>query len=257
MEEIGEQGQARLLRARVAVVGAGGLGSSVLYYLAAAGVGSLRIIDADTVELGNLQRQILHSEEDLGRPKISSATEKLRALNPLLDIDERCEALHSDNAEELLQECDIVVDGADNYVVKSTLNVACARLGVPLVGAAASRFEGELWHVDFPAIARGEQHGGCYQCMFPTEPRYEALSRCDQIGVVGPLVGVLGCMQAHEVLLALLGLESALVGKLLLVDLRELRFHRINAKPNPQCPVCAPLVRAATARQNPQQNQDT
>jgi len=236
MPEVGLSGQQRLARARVLLVGAGGLGSPSAFYLAAAGVGSLRLVDDDVVERSNLQRQILHAEADIGRAKVASAADRLGALNPRIHLEQVQERLTSANVERLLDGVDVVLDGADNFPVRYLLNDACVKLGLPLVYAAVHRFEGQVSVFD-----AGRQRGEapCYRCLFPTPPPPEAAPNCSEAGVLGVLPGTLGMLQATEAIKLLLGLGTPLTGRLLQFDALSMRFRDIQLSPDPDCPVCA------------------
>jgi molybdopterin/thiamine biosynthesis adenylyltransferase len=237
LPEVGLAGQKKLEAARVLLVGAGGLGSPVAFYLAAAGVGMLRIVDDDVVDRSNLQRQILHTEARIGTPKVDSAAQTLAALNPRTHIEAICERVSAANVERLLDGIDVVVDGGDNFPVRYLLNDACIHLRKPLVHAAVHRFEGQLTVFD-----AGRQRGSapCYRCLFPEPPPLDAAPNCAEAGVLGVLPGVLGLLQATEVLKVLLGLGEPLTGRLLQFDALAMRFREFRIEADPQCPVCAP-----------------
>jgi len=224
--EVGEAGQEKLARARVLVIGAGGLGSPVSFYLAAAGVGTLGIVDGDTVEISNLQRQILHSTADLGRPKAESAAEKLRALNPSLTVIPYQERVSPENVADLVRGYDLVVDAVDNFATRYLVNDVCVQLGKPLVEAGVSRWEGMLL-----VIAPG---GPCYRCVFPEEPRPGSAPTPAQTGVMGVTPGILGVLQAAESIKFLLG-QKTIQGQLLMVDLLSASFRTVDLKINPAC----------------------
>jgi len=236
MPEVGLGGQQRLAQARVLVVGAGGLGSPAAFYLAAAGVGRLRLVDDDVVERSNLQRQILHTEADLGRAKVASAADRLAALNPYVVVEPIPERLTSDNVERVLDGVDVVLDGADNFPVRYLLNDACVKLGLPLVYGAVHRFEGQVSVFD-----AGRQRGQapCYRCLFPSPPPPEAAPNCSQAGVLGVLPGTVGMLQATEVVKLLLDIGTPLTGRLLQFDALSMRFRDTRLPPDPDCPVCA------------------
>ncbi|MCR6662335.1 MAG: molybdopterin-synthase adenylyltransferase MoeB [Luteimonas sp.] len=236
LPEIGAKGQRRLEAASVLVLGAGGLGSPAAFYLAAAGIGQLRIADDDTVDRSNLQRQILHVDADLGMPKVDSASTRLSALNPRVDIDAIPERASSDNIERLLDGVDVVVDGADNFAARYLLNDACVKLGKPLVYGAVHRFEGQVGVFD---AGRHRGSAPCYRCLFPEPPPPEAAPNCSEVGVLGVLPGVIGLLQATEALKLLLGLGDPLVGRLLHFDALSMRFRETRLQPDPDCPVCA------------------
>lgn len=236
LPEIGAKGQRRLEAATVLVIGAGGLGSPAAYYLAAAGVGTLRLADDDTVERSNLQRQILHVDADIGLPKVHSAETRLSALNPRISVEPVQERVTSENVERLLDGVDVVLDGADNFPVRYLLNDACVKLGIPLVYGAVHRFEGQVSVFD-----AGRQRGvaPCYRCLFPEPPPPEAAPNCSEAGVLGVLPGSVGMLQATEVLKLLLGLGTPLTGRLLHFDALSMRFRETRLSPDPDCPVCA------------------
>lgn len=237
LPEIGAKGQRRLEAATAVVVGAGGLGSPAAFYLAAAGVGRLRIVDDDVVDRSNLQRQILHADADTGLPKVDSAETRLSALNPRVDIEPVRERMTSDNVERLLLDADVVVDGADNFPVRYLLNDACVQLHKPLVYGAVHRFEGQVSVFD-----AGRQRGRapCYRCLFPEPPPADAAPNCSEVGVLGVLPGVIGLLQATEATKLLLGLGEPLTGRLLHFDALSMRFRETRLAPDPDCPVCAP-----------------
>ncbi|MCD9026992.1 molybdopterin-synthase adenylyltransferase MoeB [Luteimonas sp. BDR2-5] len=237
LPEIGLDGQTRLAEATVLVVGAGGLGSPAAYYLAAAGVGTLRIADDDVVDRSNLQRQILHAEERIGQPKVLSAATTLAGLNPRTRIEPVAERVTSANIDRLLDGVDVVLDGADNFPVRYLLNDACVLHRKPLVYGAVHRFEGQASVFD-----AGRQRGACpcYRCLFPEPPPPEAAPNCSEVGVLGVLPGVIGLLQATEVLKLLLGIGEPLRGRLLQFDALRMQFRQTRLAPDPDCPVCAP-----------------
>jgi len=235
LPDVGEAGQRRLQAARVVLIGAGGLGSPVAYYLAAAGVGHIRVIDDDRVDRSNLQRQILHTDAAVGTPKVESAKRALLSLNPTLHVDAVDARVVGDNVEALLADADVVIDGADNFPVRYLLNAACVRLGKPLVYGAVHRFEGQLAVFD-----AGRQRGRapCYRCLFPEAPPAEAAPNCAEAGVLGVLPGVIGLLQATEALKLLLGIGEPLIGRLLHFDALGLRFRETRLSPDPACATC-------------------
>jgi molybdopterin/thiamine biosynthesis adenylyltransferase/rhodanese-related sulfurtransferase len=237
LPEVGVEGQQRLEVSRVLVVGAGGLGSPAAYYLAAAGVGTLRIADDDAVDRSNLQRQILHAEDRIGVAKVESAARTLSALNPRVRIEQELLRVTSTNVDALLDGVDVVLDGADNFPVRYLLNDACVRHAKPLVYGAVHRFEGQL------SVFDAGRHRGvlpCYRCLFPEPPPPEAAPNCAEAGVLGVLPGVIGLLQATEVLKLLLGLGEPLSGRLLHFDAMGMRFRETRLPPDPDCAVCAP-----------------
>ena len=232
LDEIGEEGQARLLAARVLVVGAGGLGSPLLLYLAAAGVGTLRIVDDDAVDLTNLQRQIVHTAGRIGRPKTESANDAVAALNPEVRVELHAVRLTASNASALVSGCDVVADGTDNFAARFILSDACAAARVPLVSAALQRFEGQI------TTFRPWLGGPCYRCLFPEPPPEDLIPRCEEAGILGAVAGVLGTLQATEVIKEILGLGQSLDGTLLFYDALAASFRRIAIRKNPACPAC-------------------
>ena len=237
LADVGLEGQLRLEAARVLVVGAGGLGSPSAFYLAAAGVGTLRIADDDVVDRSNLQRQILHADARIGVPKVESATAALSALNPRTKIEAMQERITSANVERVLDGVDVVVDGADNFPVRYLLNDACVKLGKPLVYGAVQRFEGQASVFD---AGRHRGEAPCYRCLFPEPPPPDAAPNCAEAGVLGVLPGVIGLLQATEAIKLILGLGTPLTGRLLQFDALAMRFRETRLTPDPQCPVCAP-----------------
>jgi molybdopterin/thiamine biosynthesis adenylyltransferase/rhodanese-related sulfurtransferase len=230
--EVGEEGQQRLLDARVLLVGAGGLGSPASLYLAAAGVGTLGIIDADVVDASNLQRQIVHSTERLGEPKVASAKRTLEALNPDVKVFPFEERLTSENIERILADkWDVIVDGADNFPTRYLVNDASVWHGIPVVHGSIYRFEGQVTVFDPGA-------GPCYRCLFPTPPPAELAPSCAEGGVLGVLPGIIGSLQANEALKIILGRGDTLVGRLLLFDALGTTLDEVNVRRDPDCPVC-------------------
>jgi molybdopterin/thiamine biosynthesis adenylyltransferase len=234
LDEVGEEGQARLLAARVLVVGAGGLGSPVLLYLAAAGVGTLGVVDNDTVDLSNLQRQIVHPTRRIGALKVESARETLAAINPEIVVETHALRLDASNAGTLVARYDLVADGSDNFATRYLLNDVCFAERRTLVGAALSPFEGQL--STFKAYL-GPPHP-CYRCLFREPPPADLVPRCETAGILGAVAGVVGTLQATEVLKELLGLGESLSGTLLLYDALRAGFHKIALPRDPECPTC-------------------
>jgi molybdopterin/thiamine biosynthesis adenylyltransferase len=237
LPEVGLEGQKRLAAARVLLVGAGGLGSPAAFYLAAAGVGTLRLVDDDVVDRSNLQRQILHTDARIGTPKVDSARVALSALNPRTRIETFAERVTSANVERLLDGVDVVVDGADNFAARYLLNDACVKLGKPLVYGAVHRFEGQVSVFD---AGRHRGQSPCYRCLFPEPPPPEAAPNCAEAGVLGVVPGIVGLLQATEALKLLLGVGESLSGRLLHIDAMGLRFRETRLAPDPECPVCPP-----------------
>jgi molybdopterin/thiamine biosynthesis adenylyltransferase/rhodanese-related sulfurtransferase/molybdopterin converting factor small subunit len=233
--EVGEAGQARLLDSKVLLVGAGGLGSPAAFYLAAAGVGTLVIVDDDVVDRSNLQRQILHADDRIGTPKVESARATLAALNPGIEIVTHQTRLGADNVEELIAGCDVVVDGSDNFSTRYLVNDACVKLGIANVHGAIFRFEGQL-SVFWPAYE--ERRGPCYRCLFPEPPPPELAPSCAEAGVLGVLPGVIGTLEAVEAVKILLGVGDPLVGRLLLYDALQQSFTELKVERNPECKCC-------------------
>jgi adenylyltransferase/sulfurtransferase len=234
LDEVGEEGQAKLLAARVLVVGAGGLGSPLLLYLAAAGIGTIGIVDDDRVDLTNLQRQIVHATRRVGELKVDSARASLEAINDGVVVETHPLRLGPDNAAALIERYDVVVDGSDNFATRYLLTDLCHRLRKPLVAAALSLFEGQL--STFRSYL-GDGHP-CYRCLFREPPPPGLVPRCEEAGILGAVAGVLGTLQAVEVLKEVLGLGDSLDGTLLIYDALGARFHRIRIAKDPDCPTC-------------------
>ncbi|MDP1696186.1 MAG: molybdopterin-synthase adenylyltransferase MoeB [Xanthomonadaceae bacterium] len=235
--EIGVAGQRRLQRSRVLLVGAGGLGSPAGYYLAAAGVGHISVIDDDRVERSNLQRQILHTDARIGVAKTESAQIALAALNPDIDIVAVPQRLDRDNVDAQVSAADVIVDGADNFAARYLLSDACVKHGKPLVYGAVHRFEGQASVFD-----AGRQRGTapCYRCLFPEPPPAQFAPNCAEAGVLGVVPGVIGMIQATEAIKLLLDIGESLSGRLLQFDALTMRFRETRLKPDPDCTVCAP-----------------
>ena len=241
LPEVGPAGQARLADARVLVVGAGGLGSPALLYLAAAGVGTVGVVDHDTVELSNLHRQVVHAHDRLGRHKTESAAEALRALNPEVNVVEHTALLTEYNVSGLISGYDVVIDGSDTFATRYALNDAAAAAGVSLVHASVYRFEGQLTVFAPPA-------GPCYRCLYPAPPADEAALACAVTGVLGVVPGVMGMLQATEALKLLLGVGEPLIGRLLTWDALAGTFDEIRLRRDPACPTCGHLAAPADSR---------
>ncbi len=231
LPEVGMEGQQKLKAARVLCVGAGGLGSPLAFYLAAAGVGTLGLVDFDVVDASNLQRQIIHSTPDVGRKKLDSAAEKLIALNPALNVVKHETMLTSANALEIFADYDVVADGTDNFPTRYLVNDACVLLGKPNVYGSIFRFEGQ-------ASVFATRQGPCYRCLYPEPPPPGMVPSCAEGGVLGILPGLLGVIQATEVIKLILGNGEPLIGRLLLVDALAMRFRELKLRKNPECPVC-------------------
>ena len=237
LPQVGLDGQKKLEAARVLLVGAGGLGSPAAFYLAAAGIGTLRIADDDVVDRSNLQRQILHADARIGMPKVASAAIALAALNPRTRVEALPERITAANVERLLDGVDVVVDGADNFPARYLLNDACVKLGKPLVYGAVHRFEGQASVFD---AGRHRGAAPCYRCLFPEPPSAESAPNCAEAGVLGVLPGVVGLLQATEAIKLVLGVGEPLRGRLLQFDALAMRFRETRLAPDPHCPVCAP-----------------
>src|SRR5512144_3100335 len=231
MPEVAMDGQQRLKAARVLCVGAGGLGAPGMLYLAAAGVGTLGLVDFDVVDYTNLQRQVIHATPDVGRPKLESAAEKLRALNPYVALRPFETRLTSQNALELVRQFDLVVDGTDNFATRYLVNDACVLTGRPNVYGSIFRFDGQ-------ASVLCAQDGPCYRCLYPEPPPPGLVPSCAEGGVLGILPGLVGLIQATEAVKLVLGRGEPLVGRLLLVDALQMRFRELQIPRNPECPAC-------------------
>ena len=231
MPEVGMDGQTRLKAAKVLCIGAGGLGSPLALYLAAAGVGTLGVVDFDVVDFTNLQRQIIHSTADVGRPKLQSAAEKIKAINPYVEVRPFETRLTSTNALDLFRQFDIVVDGTDNFPTRYLVNDACVLTGKPNVYGSIFRFEGQV-------SVFATEEGPCYRCLYPEPPPPGLVPSCAEGGVLGILPGLVGVMQATEAIKLILGKGEPLIGRLLLVDALGMRFRELKLRKNPDCPVC-------------------
>jgi len=231
LPEVGGKGQKKIAKARILIVGAGGLGAPAAYYLAAAGVGTLGLIDSDTVDLSNLQRQIIHHTPDVGRPKVLSAKEKVQALNPDVNVTMYEERFVARNALELVSAYDVVIDGVDNFAAKFLINDACYFADKPLVHGGILRFDGRVTTI----IPR---KSACYRCVFKQPPPPGLVASCQEAGVIGALAGVVGTIQATEALKLVLGIGRPLTDRLLDYDARRTAFREIKIKRNPNCPLC-------------------
>jgi molybdopterin/thiamine biosynthesis adenylyltransferase/rhodanese-related sulfurtransferase len=231
MPEVGMEGQLKLKAAKVLCIGAGGLGSPLALYLAAAGVGTLGIVDFDVVDYTNLQRQIIHSTADVGRKKLESAAEKLKAMNPFLNLRTFETRLTSQNALELFREFDIIADGTDNFPTRYLVNDACVLTGKPNVYGSIFRFEGQ-------ASVFATEEGPCYRCLYPEPPPPGLVPSCAEGGVLGILPGLVGVIQATETIKLILGSGEPLIGRLLLVDALGMKFRELKLRKNPDCPAC-------------------
>jgi molybdopterin/thiamine biosynthesis adenylyltransferase len=235
LDEVGEEGQAKLLGARVLVVGAGGLGAPALMYLAAAGVGTIGIADDDTVDLTNLQRQIVHSTDRVGQSKVESAIQGLAGINPDVRVVPYKLRIDATNALALVAEYDVVIDGSDNFATRYLLNDACFLARKPLIAASLLRFEGQI-----STFKAHDGSGPCYRCVFPDRPPADLIPRCEEAGILGAVAGVMGTLQAAEAIKEILGLGDSLSGALLIYDALGAQFRRIKIKRDPACALCGP-----------------
>jgi len=230
MGQVGSVGQRKIFDAKVLIVGAGGLGSPIALYLALAGVGTIGIVDFDVVDLSNLQRQILHQNDDIGKPKVQSAVETLNAYNPDVKVITHEEPLHSENALGIIEQYDIIINGADNFAVRYLVNDACVFLKKPLVDGSILLFDGQAT-VYLPGK-------GCYRCLYPTPPPPGMVPSCAEAGVLGALCGTIGSIQATEVLKLILGIGESLNGRLLLYDALSMEMRQVRIRRDPNCVVC-------------------
>ena len=233
LDEIGIEGQEKLLAAHALVIGAGGLGSPVALYLASAGIGRITLVDHDTVDLTNLQRQILHTTERVGQPKAESGRRSLAAINPDVEVVALCERADEATLAALVASATVVLDCTDNFSTRHAINRACVAAGVPLVSGAAIRMDGQVAVFD----ARGGQTA-CYACLFPPDQQFEEV-QCSTMGVFAPLVGIIGTMQAAEALKLVAGIGESLANRLLLLDARNMEWTSIRTAKSPDCPVCS------------------
>ncbi len=234
LQEVGGVGQEKLLNAKVLVIGAGGLGSPLLMYLAAAGVGTLGIVDDDKVDLSNLQRQIVHDTAHVGEPKTTSARQSLAQLNPGVTVIEHKMRLTVDNATSLIGGYDIVADGSDNFPTRFLVNDACFFAQKTLISAAVLRFDGQL------GTFKPHAGGPCYRCLYPAPPPPGQIPSCDEAGVLGAVAGVMGTLQATEVLKEILGIGEGMAGRLLIYDALSANMRQVRVNPDPECPLCSP-----------------
>jgi molybdopterin/thiamine biosynthesis adenylyltransferase/rhodanese-related sulfurtransferase len=232
MPEVTSEGQSRFKAARVLCIGAGGLGSPAALYLAAAGVGTIGLVDFDTVDLSNLQRQILHGTKDIGRAKLDSARDRLHDINPQIALELHKCRFSSDNAAQLVTDYDVVVDGSDNFPTRYLSNDVCVFARKPNVYGSVFRFEGQT------TVFAPDLGGPCYRCLFPEPPPPESVPNCAQAGVLGVLPGIIGMLQAIETLKLILGIGDVLIGRLLHFDALKVKFRELNVRRDPQCPVC-------------------
>lgn len=233
LKEVGAEGQQKLLAAKVLVIGAGGLGSPLIQYLAAAGVGTIGVVDDDTVDLSNLQRQVLHTTSSVGTPKVDSARDGVKAINPDVTLAPHHTRLTPENAQTLISDYDIVADGSDNFETRFLVNDACYFEQKTLVSAAVLRFDGQL------ATYRPHSGGPCYRCLYPQAPPEEDVWTCEQAGILGAVAGVMGSLQATEVLKEILGIGDRMAGRLLIYDALDVSTRMVKVGPDPSCPLCS------------------
>lgn len=238
LKEVGDEGQVKLLESKVLLIGAGGLGSPAALYLAAAGVGTLGIVDFDTVDVSNLQRQVLHGNKDVGRPKVESAADRLTDLNPDVEVVGYREPITSANALEIIRDYDVVINGSDNFPTRYLVNDACQFLNKPLVDASIFMFEGQVTVYRPDDHAHGIEGGPCYRCLYPDPPPPGEVPSCAEAGVLGVLPGIVGSIQAVEAIKLILGIGEPLIGRLLMVDTLDMTFRTLRVRRDPDCPVC-------------------
>ena len=232
LPEVGGKGQKKLLESKVFLVGAGGLGSPAAFYLAAAGIGKIGIVDNDNVDLSNLQRQILHSTKDVGYPKAQSAKETIEDLNPDVEVVPYTDRLNSENIIDIIKDYAVILDGSDNFPTRYLVNDACVMLGKPLSHGAIFRFDGQA-----TTIIPGK--GPCYRCLYEMPPPPDLVPSCQEAGVLGVIAGIIGVIQATEVIKIILDKGELLNGKLLLYDSLGMNFKKLNIRRNPDCPICS------------------
>ena len=236
LQDVGGTGQAKLRAARVLVIGAGGLGSPLMLYLAAAGIGTIGVVDDDVVDLSNLQRQVAHTTDRIGMLKVESAARTVTAINPALTVETHATRLNPGNALDLIGRYDIVCDGTDNFAARFLIADACALAKKTLVSAAVLRFEGQL------SVFKPHAGGPCYRCLYAGPPPPGTVPTCSEAGVLGAVTGVMGTLQATEVLKEILGIGDSLSGKLLVWDALDSRFRSIKLRPDPSCALCGPAA---------------
>ncbi|MDQ7011065.1 MAG: molybdopterin-synthase adenylyltransferase MoeB [Mariprofundaceae bacterium] len=234
LPEVGAEGQSKLLESKVFMIGAGGLGSPVAYYLAAAGVGTIGIADADAVDLSNLQRQIIHNQDRIGMPKVESARETMQALNPDVTVKTYNYFVTADNIREIIRDYDLVIDGCDNFPTRFLVNDACFFEKKPLVSGAMFRFEGQV--ATFKPHADAE--GPCYRCLYPEPPPAGLVPSCSEAGIMGALAGAVGTIQAVEAIKELLGIGDSLSGRLMTFDALRMEWKKLRLHKDPGCPLC-------------------
>ncbi len=238
LNDVGEAGQIKLLESKILLIGAGGLGSPAAMYLAAAGVGTLGIVDFDTVDVSNLQRQLLHGNKDVGRPKVDSAADRIHDINPDVIVKGYREPITSANALDIIRDYDVVINGSDNFPTRYLVNDACQFLGKPLVDGSIFMFEGQATVYQPGDPARGIEGGPCYRCLYPDPPPPGEVPSCAEAGVLGVLPGIVGSIQAVEAIKLIIGAGEPLVGRLLMIDTLDMSFRTLKIKRNPECPVC-------------------
>lgn len=231
LPEIGEAGQEKLKSARALILGAGGLGSPVALYLAAAGVGTIGIVDFDVVDVTNLQRQVLHSTENIGKSKLESARERISQINPFVKVETYPTRLSSENALEIIRHYDVVIDGTDNFPTRYLVNDACVLLRKPNIYGSIFRFDGQVSVFDATV-------GACYRCLYPAPPPPELVPNCSEGGVIGALPGIIGTLQALEAIKLITGSGETLIGRLIIFDGLKMQFQELNLKKDPECPIC-------------------
>jgi len=235
LPEVGAEGQSKLLESKVFMIGAGGLGSPVAYYLAAAGVGTIGIADADVVDMSNLQRQIIHNEQRVGMPKVESARETIRALNPDVTVKTYNYRVDADNIRDIIREYDLVIDGCDNFPTRFLVNDACFFEKKTLVSGAMFRFDGQV--ATFKPTVHKE--GPCYRCLYPEPPPAGLVPSCSEAGILGALAGAVGTIQAVEAVKELLGIGNSLSGSLMTFDAMRMEWKKLKLRKDPKCPLCS------------------
>ena len=241
LPEVGGKGQEKLLNSKVLVIGAGGLGSPAILYLAAAGVGTIGIVDFDVVDLSNLQRQIIHNTERVGTPKVESAKRTVEMLNPDVKVITYNTRISKENIMDIIKDYDVVLDGTDNFPTRFLINDACYFAGKPLVSAAMLRFEGQVSVFDY----RNKEKSPCYRCLFPEPPPPGLVPSCQEAGILGSIGGIMGCIQATEAIKLILGIGEPLIGKLLIMDALSMDFRKVKLRKDPNCPLCGekPIIK--------------
>jgi len=234
LPEVGGTGQEKLLNSKVLVIGAGGLGSPAILYLAAAGVGTIGIVDFDVVDFSNLQRQVIHNTERVGTPKVESAKKTVEMLNPDVKVITYNTRISKENIMDIIKDYDVVLDGTDNFPTRFLINDACYFAGKPLVSAAMLRFEGQVSVFDY----RRKGESPCYRCLFPEPPPPGLVPSCQEAGILGSIGGIMGCIQATEAIKLILGIGEPLVGKLLIMDALSMDFRKVKLRKDPSCPLC-------------------